>query len=65
MDSASICFVLFGLVPSIISNLSRSRVCRSKVFLLSSLTFVALPLRDLKALVPPAVFLLMSYSALV
>ena len=37
MDSASLQFVLFGLITAALSNLSRSRVWRSNVLMLATL----------------------------
>ncbi|MGA3047830.1 MAG: MBOAT family O-acyltransferase [Terracidiphilus sp.] len=64
MDTASLQFVLFGLITAAISNLSRSRVWRSIVIMLASLIFLAVLARSAVALIPMAAFLLFGYSAL-
>jgi len=64
MDSASLNFVLFGLTTAALSNLSRSRVWRSSVVMLATLTFVAILAKSALALIPLAAFLLLGYGAL-
>jgi len=64
MDSASIQFVLFGLVVACVSNLSRSRAWRSSVLLVASLVFLGLLSRNLIAFLPLALFLFMGYAGL-
>jgi D-alanyl-lipoteichoic acid acyltransferase DltB (MBOAT superfamily) len=64
MDSASLQFVLFGLITAALSNLSRSRVWRSIVLILATLTFVAILAKSASVLVPLAAFLLLGYGAL-
>ncbi len=64
MDSASLHFVLFGLITAALSNLSRSRVWRSNVLMLATLTFVAILAKSVSVLIPPAAFLLFGYGAL-
>jgi D-alanyl-lipoteichoic acid acyltransferase DltB (MBOAT superfamily) len=64
MDSASIQFVLFGLVVACLSNLSRSRAWRSSVLLVASLVFLGLLSHSLVAFLPLALFLFMGYVGL-
>ena len=64
MDSASLQFVLFGLITAALSNLSRSRVWRSNVLILASITFLAILAKSALVLIPLAAFLLFGYSAL-
>ena len=64
MDTASLQFVLFGLIAAALSNLSRSRIWRSIVILLASLVFLAMLAKNVEALIPLAVFLLFGYGAL-
>jgi alginate O-acetyltransferase complex protein AlgI len=64
MDSASLQFVLFGLITAAVTNLSRSRVWRSVVLMLASLLFLAFLAKSVSALVPMAAFLLFCYGAL-
>jgi len=64
MDSASVQFVLFGLIAAALSNLSRSRVWRSSVLMLASLAFVAILAKSALVLIPLAAFLLFGYGAL-
>jgi len=64
MDSASLQFVLFGLMTAALSNLSRSRVWRSSVLMLASLAFVAILAKSALVLIPLAAFLLFGYGAL-
>jgi alginate O-acetyltransferase complex protein AlgI len=64
MDSASLQFVLFGLITAALSNLSRSRVWRSMVLMLASLTFLAILAKSAFVLIPLAAFLLFCYGAL-
>jgi alginate O-acetyltransferase complex protein AlgI len=63
MDSASLQFVLFGLIAAALSNLSRSRVWRSIVIMLASLVFLAMLAKSAFVLVPLAAFLLFGYGA--
>ena len=63
MDSASIQFVLFGLVVAIISNFRSSRLWRSTVLMLASLVFIGLLARNPVVLLPLAAFLLLGYAA--
>ena len=65
MDNASAQFVAFGLTAALLSNLSNRPAWRTAVLLLASLIFIGLLGRDLTVLVPLAVFLFMSYGALV
>jgi alginate O-acetyltransferase complex protein AlgI len=64
MDTASLQFVLFGLVTAALSNLSRSRVWRSIVIMLASLVFLAMLAKSAVVLIPLAAFLLFGYGAL-
>src|SRR5277367_5575692 len=64
MDSASIQFVLFGLIVACISNLSRSRAWRSSVLLVASLVFMGLLSHSPVAYLPLALFLFMGYAGL-
>jgi len=61
MDTASFQFVLFGLVAALVSNLSRSRIWRSIVLLLTSLVFLGLLAHNPIVFLPLAVFLLLGY----
>ena len=63
MDSASLQFVLFGLIAAALSNLSRSRVWRSIVIMLASLIFLAMLAKSAFVLIPLAAFLLFGYGA--
>jgi D-alanyl-lipoteichoic acid acyltransferase DltB (MBOAT superfamily) len=65
MDSASLQFVLFGLIAAIVSNCSRSRVWRSMVLMLTSLFFLAMLAQQPILLIPLAGFLLLGYGGLV
>jgi D-alanyl-lipoteichoic acid acyltransferase DltB (MBOAT superfamily) len=65
LDSASLGFILFGLLAAVLSNLGRSPAWRSAVLLLSSIVFLALLARSPIVLLPFAGFLLMGYGALV
>lgn len=65
MDTASLQFVLFGLVTAALSNLSRSRVWRSIVIMLASLIFLAMLAKSAVVLIPLAAFLLFGYGALI
>ena len=65
MDSASLQFLLFGLVTAALSNLSRSRVWRSIVLMAASLIFLAMLAKSAVVLIPLAAFLLFGYGALV
>ena len=65
MDSASLQFVLFGLITAALSNLSRSLVWRSIVLMLASLIFLAILAKSAFVLIPLAGFLLFGYCALV
>ena len=64
MDSASLQFVLFGLITATLSNLSRSRVWRSIVLMAASLIFLAMLAKSAVVLIPLAAFLLFGYGAL-
>ena len=64
MDTASLQFVLFGLIAAALSNLSRSRVWRSIVIMVASLIFLAMLAKSAVALIPLAAFLLFGYGAL-
>jgi D-alanyl-lipoteichoic acid acyltransferase DltB (MBOAT superfamily) len=65
MDSASLQFVLFGLITAALSNLNRSRVWRSVVLLLASLIFLAMLAKSALVLIPMAAFLLGGYGFIV
>jgi D-alanyl-lipoteichoic acid acyltransferase DltB (MBOAT superfamily) len=65
MDSASLQFLLFGLVTAALSNLSRSRAWRSIVLMAASLIFLAMLAKSAVVLIPLAAFLLFGYGALV
>jgi len=64
MDTASLQFVLFGLITAALSNLSHSRVWRSIVIMLASLIFLAMLAKSVVVLIPLAAFLLFGYGAL-
>jgi D-alanyl-lipoteichoic acid acyltransferase DltB (MBOAT superfamily) len=64
MDTASLQFVLFGLITAALSNLSRSRVWRSIVIMLASLIFLAMLAKSAEVLIPLAAFLLFGYGAI-
>ena len=64
MDSASLQFVLFGLITAAVSNFSRSRVWRSIVLMLASLIFLAFLAKSAFLLMPLAAFLFFGYGAL-
>jgi alginate O-acetyltransferase complex protein AlgI len=64
MDAASFQFVLFGLAAAILSNLSRSRIWRSIVLLVSSVVFLCLLGRNPIAFLPLLGFLLLGYGAI-
>jgi alginate O-acetyltransferase complex protein AlgI len=64
MDSASLQFVLFGLIAAALSNLNRSRVWRSIVIMLASLVFLAMLAKSAFVLIPLAAFLLFGYGAI-
>jgi D-alanyl-lipoteichoic acid acyltransferase DltB (MBOAT superfamily) len=64
MDTASLQFVLFGLMAAALSNLSRSRVWRSIVIMIASLVFLAILAKNAAVLIPLATFLLFGYFAL-
>ncbi|WP_263355483.1 MBOAT family O-acyltransferase [Acidicapsa acidisoli] len=64
MDTASLQFVLFGLIAAALSNLSRSRAWRSMVILLASLIFLAILAKSAVVLIPLAAFLLFGYGVL-
>ena len=61
MDSASIQFVVFGLLAALISNMGRSSMWRSVVLLIASLLLIAILARSVLTLVPLAGFLLAGY----
>lgn len=65
MDSASLQFVLFGLMAAALSNLSRSHVWRSLVIMLASFMFLAMLAKRPVVLIPLAAFLLFGYGALI
>jgi alginate O-acetyltransferase complex protein AlgI len=64
MDSASLQFVLFGLITAALSYLNRSRVWRSIVIMLASLVFLAMLAKSAFVLIPLAAFLLFGYGAI-
>ena len=64
MDSASFQFVLFGLAAAILSNFSRSRVCRSLVLFAASIVFLGLLAHDPIVFLPLIGFLLLGYAGL-
>ena len=64
MDSASIEFVLFGLIAAVISNLSRSPQWRSTVLLIASLVFLGMLCQDAQMFIPLLAFLLLGYFGL-
>lgn len=64
MDTASLQFVLFGLITAVLSNLGHSRVWRSIVIMLASLIFLAMLAKSATVLIPLATFLLFGYGAL-
>jgi D-alanyl-lipoteichoic acid acyltransferase DltB (MBOAT superfamily) len=64
MDSASLQFLIFGLITAALSNLSRSRTWRSSVLMLASLIFLAILAGSVLVLIPLAAFLLFCYGAL-
>jgi alginate O-acetyltransferase complex protein AlgI len=64
MDSASLQFVLFGLIAAALSNLGRSRIWRSIVIMLASLVFLAMLAKNPFVLIPLAAFLLFGYGAI-
>ncbi len=64
MDTASLQFVLFGLIAAALSNLSRSSVWRSIVIMLTSVVFVGMLAKSAVALIPLAAFLLFGYAVL-
>jgi len=64
MDTASLQFVLFGLIVATLSNFSRSNVWRSIVLMLASLIFLAMLAKSAFVLIPLAAFLLFGYGAL-
>ena len=65
MDSASLQFVLFGLITAALSNLSRSSLWRSIVLMATSLIFLSMLAKSAALLVPLAAFLILGYGALV
>jgi alginate O-acetyltransferase complex protein AlgI len=64
VDSASFQFVAFGLAVALISNISRSKLWRSSVLVVASLTFLFLNAQRPVSLLPLAGFLLLGYIAL-
>jgi D-alanyl-lipoteichoic acid acyltransferase DltB (MBOAT superfamily) len=64
MDSASLQFLIFGLITAALSNLSRSRIWRSIVLMLASFVFLAMLAKSVFVLIPLAAFLLFCYGAL-
>src|SRR5581483_959748 len=64
MDTASVQFVVFGLIVAVISNFSRSRWWRSMVLMAASLVFLGLAAHTPMLLLPLAGFLLLGYGAL-
>ncbi len=64
MDSASLQFLLFGLVVVLLSNLRRTAAWRSTVLLLGSLAFLALLAHGFVVFLPFAAFLLLGYVAI-
>lgn len=65
MDSASFEFLFFGLVAAIVSNFSKSRIWRSVVLLVASLTFLAMLAQQPIVLIPLVGFLFLGYAGLV
>jgi D-alanyl-lipoteichoic acid acyltransferase DltB (MBOAT superfamily) len=64
LDTASVQFVLFGLVAAAISNFSRSPVWRSAVLMMASLVFLGLLDHHPTAFIPLLGFLLLGYAGL-
>jgi D-alanyl-lipoteichoic acid acyltransferase DltB (MBOAT superfamily) len=64
MDSASIQFVLFGLIAAVVSGFSRSSLWRSTVLMSASLIFLAILAHNPIVLVPLFGFLVLGYIAL-
>jgi D-alanyl-lipoteichoic acid acyltransferase DltB (MBOAT superfamily) len=65
LDTASLQFVIFGLIVASISNVSRSRTWRSIVLMSASLVILGVLVRNPLALLPLAGFLLLGYVGLV
>jgi len=65
MDSASLQFVLFGLITAALSNISHSRVWRSIALMLATLIFLAILAKSAFMLIPLTAFLFFGYGALV
>jgi alginate O-acetyltransferase complex protein AlgI len=64
LDTASIQFLIFGLVSALISNFNRSPTWRSSVLMGASLIFVVVLAGKLVALIPLSLFLALSYACL-
>jgi len=64
MDTASLQFVLFGLVVAIVSNVSNSRVWRSGTLFFASIVFLGLLAHNPMVFLPLACFLLVGYGGL-
>lgn len=64
MDTASITFVVFGLLAAAVLNLNRSPTWRTTVLLSSSVLFIAMQVSTVSALVPLAGFVLLGYLGL-
>jgi len=65
MDTASIQFVLFGLVAALASNFSRSRIWRSIVLFAASLVLLGMLAHNTIVFLPLAGFLGLGYCGLV
>src|SRR5579859_6669022 len=65
MDTASIQFVIFGLIAAAASNISRARAWRSAILMLASIVFIAMLANQPMALVPMIGFLSLGYLGLV
>jgi alginate O-acetyltransferase complex protein AlgI len=65
MDTASVQFVVFGLIVALVSNLRCARVWRSAVLLLASIVFLALLAHNPIVFLPLVGFLLLGYAGLV
>jgi alginate O-acetyltransferase complex protein AlgI len=64
MDSASLQFLLFGLVAAAVSNLSRSSVWRSVVLMVASLVFLGFLAQNPVVFLPLAGFLLLGFAGI-
>lgn len=65
MDTASLQFILFGLVTAVLVNLGRSPRWRSAVLLMASIAFLAILTPAWTELLPLAGFLLLGYLSIV